>query len=73
MGRGGFKPKLLTEMLKGTSEGVILASLASRPAYGVLENRSFLADRLDQLREGVPSLRQHASGRLARGSDAATA
>ncbi|BAU81201.1 padR family transcriptional regulator [Streptomyces laurentii] len=26
--------KLLTEMLKGTLEGVILASLAGRPAYG---------------------------------------
>ena len=26
--------KLLTEMLKGTLEGVILASLSGRPAYG---------------------------------------
>lgn len=26
--------KLLTEMLKGTLEGIILASLAGRPAYG---------------------------------------
>ncbi|MFD9475700.1 PadR family transcriptional regulator [Streptomyces nojiriensis] len=27
-------PKLLTEMLKGTLEGIVLATLSGRPAYG---------------------------------------
>lgn len=55
----------MTEMLKGTLEGIVLAVLASRSAYGYSVNVrgreyldefwstwSFLSERIEQLHEG---------------------
>jgi len=46
-------PKQITEMLKGTLEGVVLAILAGRPAYGY-EITAWLRDNgFDDIAEGT--------------------
>ncbi|MFJ6479698.1 MULTISPECIES: PadR family transcriptional regulator [unclassified Streptomyces] len=45
--------KLLTEMLKGTLEGIILASLSGRPAYGYEITARLRAQGFADIAEGT--------------------
>lgn len=46
-------PKLMTEMLKGILEGVVLALLSSRPAYGYEITARLRAEGFTDIAEGT--------------------